>query len=353
MKNNNLLQLIKNCILFKDVPDSEMVSLDDNNFILLNYKPGDTVIRKGDSSNELFLIVTGTLQITNNIANGKDVEIITRKGGDIIGEVGLIEDKPRSTNVICQTEADLIKIEKENFFKILNMHSSIKLNIIKVINTRFRESIFKTSSEIYKYQVMLDLNQKIVTQKKELERLNKELQKKNEELYKMAMTDQLTKINNRNFMMEILKKTFSNSKRYKMLFTCILVDIDHFKAFNDNHGHLAGDFVLIKTAQLLNTLIRKGDYLARFGGEEFLIILPNTNINDAKVVADKINKKIAQTVYKFENKTDLNVTVSMGLTDNNSNNYKDEYQMLKDADMALYEAKNNGRNQFILFSNIC
>ena len=353
MKKNQLFQILSNNILFKDVPDAEMNCLDDNNFILLHYNPGDIVIKKDDPSNEIFLIVSGVLQITNNLANGQNVEIVTRKHGDIIGEVGLIEDKPRSTNVICQTEVDLIRIEKENFFSIINMLSSIKFNIIRVLNTRFRESIFKTSSEINKNQRMLDLNKKIVSQKIELERLNKELRQKNEELYLMAMTDELTKINNRTFMMEILKKTFSNSIRYQMVFSCILVDIDHFKAFNDNHGHLVGDFVLIKTAQLLKTLIRKGDYVARFGGEEFLIILPNTHINDAKIVADKINKTIAQTEYIFENKTNLNITVSMGLTDNQSNNYNDEYQMLKDADLALYEAKRKGRNQSILFSSNC
>ena len=134
-----------------------------------------------------------------------------------------------------------------------------------------------------------------------------------------------------------------------MIFSCILVDIDYFKKFNDIHGHLAGDFVLKKTAQLLKDLLRKGDYVARYGGEEFLIILPNTQIENAIIVAEKIRQTVEKAVYTYNNTTELKVTISLGLTNNLLNSPENEYQMIKNADIALYEAKKNGRNRVVAF----
>jgi len=353
MNNSILFQHVQNSKLFNKISKEDINKLDDNFFVKKIYKTGDFVIKENDISSEVFIIISGTVNITKSTHEGKVVQITTRENGDVIGELGLIEQKLRSSNVICQTEVELLKIKKDNFFSILSLIPQVKINIIQIIASRFRESISQTGSEISKYQTMLELNQTIIAQKKELEKLNNELEQKNAELYKMAMTDQLTKINNRTFMMECFAKIFSNCHRHKTVFSCIIIDIDHFKAFNDNHGHLVGDFVLIKTAQLLKELIRKGDYLARYGGEEFLVILPYTSSENARIVAEKIRTTIAQTVYTYKKKTDLKVTVSLGVSDNLVKKPIDEYKMIKNADLALYKAKEKGRNQTILYSEIC
>jgi len=351
MNDKDLIQQLLQNELFVGISNDEMTHLDQHYFTKLHYQPGDLVIRENDISNELFLILKGTVQITRNTVAGKISILITRKEREVIGELGLIENKPRSSSVVCQTHVVLLKIEKDHLFEMLSLMPTLKNNINSIIASRFRQTIYQTSSEILKYQIMLELNQTIVAQKKELERLNATLEEKNKELYLMAMTDQLTQINNRCFIMEIITKSFCNCIRYKMVFSCILIDIDHFKKFNDIHGHLAGDFVLKKTAQLLKNLLRNGDYVARFGGEEFLIILPNTPIENASIVAEKIRSTVEKTVYTYNDEIELNVTISLGLTNNYLNSPKNEFQMIKNADIALYEAKKNGRNRAVIFSN--
>ncbi|KPA13063.1 diguanylate cyclase [Candidatus Magnetomorum sp. HK-1] len=350
MSDNSLIQQLLQNELFINISNDEKTHLNDNYFTKVHYKPGDIIIKENDISNELFLILKGIVQITRNTVAGKVSILITRKKGEVIGELGLIENKPRSSSVVSQTDVVLIKIEKDNLFEMLSLMPTLKTNINRIIASRFRQTIYQTSSEILKYQIMLELNQTIVAQKKELERLNGILERKNKELYQMAMTDQLTQINNRCFIMEVMAKTFSNNRRYQMIFSCILVDIDYFKKFNDIHGHLAGDFVLKKTAQLLKDLLRKGDYVARYGGEEFLIILPNTQIENAIIVAEKIRQTVEKAVYTYNNTTELKVTISLGLTNNLLNSPENEYQMIKNADIALYEAKKNGRNRVVAFS---
>jgi diguanylate cyclase (GGDEF)-like protein len=350
MIDNRLIQQLLNNELFQNVSMDQLSQLKNEYFTPKNYQPGDIVIKENDMSNELFLIVKGIVQITRNTVVGKVTILITRREGEMIGELGLIENKPRSSSVICQTDASIIKITKDHLFELLSLLPVLKTNINNIIASRFRQTIYQTSSQALKYQLMLELNQTIVAQKNELERLNSVLEEKNKALYQMAMTDPLTQINNRCFIMEVMTKSFSNCRRYNMDFSCILVDIDHFKKFNDIHGHLAGDFVLKKTAQLIKDLLRKGDYVARYGGEEFLIILPNTQLDKACIVAEKIRTTIENTVYTYNNKTELRVTISSGVTNNHLNCPDNEYQMIKNADIALYDAKEKGRNQAVIFS---
>jgi len=349
MIDNILMQQLLQNELLKGISDEEKNHLKDHYFTQRHYQPGDIIIKENDSSNELFMILKGIVQITRNTVTGKISVLITRKKGEVIGELGVIENKPRSSSVVSQTDVTLVKIDKEILFEMLCVMPTLKKNINHIIASRFRQTIYQTSSEIFKYQILLDLNQTIMAQKKELEQLNTELEKKNKELFQMAMTDQLTQINNRCFIMEVLTKTFSNSRRHQLDFSCILIDIDYFKKFNDIHGHLAGDFVLKNTALLINNLLRKGDYVARYGGEEFLVLLPNTQIENASIVAEKIRKTIEETVYNYNNDTRLQVTISSGLTSNHIGPPENEYQMIKHADLALYEAKRLGRNQAVIF----
>jgi len=351
MIDNNLIQQLLQNELFSGVPSEELKQIKLKGYFKhQNYQLGDIVIKENDTSNEVFLILKGVVQITRNTVAERVSILITRREGEVIGELGVIENKPRSSSAICQTDVSLIIIEKDHFFELISLIPALTPNINRIIASRFRQTIYQTSSQALKYQIMLELNQTIVAQKNELERLNKVLEEKNKELYQMAMTDQLTKINNRCFIMEVMTKTFSNCRRYQMEFSCILVDIDHFKKFNDIHGHLAGDYVLKNTAQLIKDLLRKGDFVARYGGEEFLILLPNTQIENASIVAEKIRATVADAVYTYNKDTELKVTISLGLTNNRFNSPENESQMINNADTALYEAKKKGRNQVVLYS---
>lgn len=161
------------------------------------------------------------------------------------------------------------------------------------------------------------------------------------ELMKLSITDSLTQIYNRLKFDEELKKWINYSKRYNTDLSLILFDFDNFKKINDNYGHLIGDKVLIEGAQLVKKILRKTDIFARWGGEEFVILLPNTSKEKGIEVATKL--KFTMSNYSFN--TVGQVTCSFGVT---SLSYKDDLNtMVNRVDRLLYVAKEAGKNTII------
>lgn len=157
------------------------------------------------------------------------------------------------------------------------------------------------------------------------------------EAQQLAITDQLTKLYNRRELDKNLELHTALCKRYKTPFSVIMIDIDKFKEVNDLYGHQVGDSVLQKMAELLKMRVRETDIVGRWGGEEFLILLPNTTLEQGLIIAESLRKCVA--AYKFE--TVGNKTISLGVSE-----YKDSVQeIIKRADDALYKAKEDGRNR--------
>ncbi|MEC8861027.1 MAG: diguanylate cyclase [Pseudomonadota bacterium] len=176
----------------------------------------------------------------------------------------------------------------------------------------------------------------IATRKKELEAAN-------DTLKRVSRTDKLTGVFNRGYWEECLEQEFLRCQRSQRPACLIMFDIDHFKAFNDTHGHQAGDEVLRVVGRLLKGFRRSTDTAGRYGGEEFGIILPETNIDQALIYAERLRKKLADTVIEWEEQS-LRVTVSLGISTLNPD--MSAYQeWIEKSDQALYLAKNAGRNQ--------
>lgn len=169
-----------------------------------------------------------------------------------------------------------------------------------------------------------------------------ELKRAKEKLLRMAVTDELTGLFNRRYFMSRLNQEFERVKRYESIFTFIMIDIDFFKKINDTHGHLAGDFVLRNVAEMMNKSRRLSDTVGRIGGEEFAILLPETEIGYGVEIAGRLRKKIEKSAIEFENKK-MNVTISAGISDSDSGDLTVD-AVLNRADVALYEAKDKGRN---------
>lgn len=156
-------------------------------------------------------------------------------------------------------------------------------------------------------------------------------------LYELAVRDEKTGLYNHRFFKNIFSIELEKAKRGKKL-SLIIIDIDFFKKINDTYGHLVGDKMIKALADLLKESFRKSDVIARFGGEEFFIMLPNTSINKAKIVAERIRKKVLKSKLKK-----YKITISLGVAE-----YKkaDNFQRIEErADKALYKAKKEGRNR--------
>ena len=158
-------------------------------------------------------------------------------------------------------------------------------------------------------------------------------------LESMVNYDSLTNIYNRIYFSECVHKELFRSERYNKAFSLIMLDIDFFKKINDEYGHDIGDKVLQELALLVTSNIRKSDIFARVGGEEFAIIAPETSIEEAVALAEKIRLEVENTTFA----TNLKFTISLGI--GAYQNKDDENSIYKRADNALYKAKTNGRNR--------
>jgi two-component system, cell cycle response regulator len=169
-----------------------------------------------------------------------------------------------------------------------------------------------------------------------------------EQLQKLAANDPLTNLYNRRFGMVRLTEEFSRSVRNNLPLGIIMFDIDHFKSVNDTYGHTVGDRVLVSVSKISQLAIREGDFLIRFGGEEFLVILPGASKDDTQFVAERLLHMIADSSIKHGDQQ-IQITISAGFTSYPENDSNNESSLVENADKAMYSAKESGRNKVVCF----
>jgi len=198
----------------------------------------------------------------------------------------------------------------------------------------------------YLTEVFNDMVARLRQGREELAAINETLREKNVELHEISITDSLTGLYNRKHLMETLDKEVSRSQRHNHTFSLLVIDIDHFKKYNDTYGHLAGDEVLSRLASVFKESIRSSDYAARYGGEEFIIMLPEVGPEQGVEGAERVRHKVAEERFDGEGES-IKVTISVGVASYPENG-EDAESVIRNADEALYEAKELGRNQVVL-----
>jgi len=236
----------------------------------------------------------------------------------------------------CYTYEELIyPTDTESFFilselkpdLIVPLQSKGELNGIIVLGDRINKEKFSESE--YEYILNIASLASIAIN--------------NARLYEMATTDMMTKLKIHHYFQTILAEEIGRSAKFDRPLSLIMIDIDHFKQFNDKYGHSAGDEVLKKVSAVFKSNIRLIDIAARYGGEEFAIILPRTDIHEALIVSERIRSTVEETTVIYGDKQ-LNVTVSVGLTQFDPQLDSDKKDLIDRADKALYISKKNGRN---------
>ncbi len=206
------------------------------------------------------------------------------------------------------------------------------------------------------YENAVERNKKLIRMQLELKQSNEKLQDEvhereriAEELSRLTIHDDLTGLYNRRHMNTILAQEYARCVRYETDMSVILLDLDHFKNVNDVHGHVFGDFVLKEFSHRMKQNSRESDYVFRFGGEEFLIILPSTDIENGVLVGEKI-RHISEASMFTDGLTSLKVTASLGVASYRFNEPNVQNDLLSMADKALYQAKEEGRNKVVAYS---
>lgn len=264
----------------------------------------------------------------------KDRVEIKEKVGSLNVVLGTIGDK--ISDIAASSKTSSLKMQDiQNNLKDVTLNRTgieqirtILLNVASALEIESREFGNEMNK---KQQTISELKERVSSLEKELEAAKLE-----------SKEDFLTKVATKRALMSELQKIEDAYKRYGIDYSLCFVDIDFFKKINDGYGHDAGDVILSAVAQLLKKHVRKIDFIGRYGGEEFIVLLPNTNLNDAVKFADKVRSVIEG--FKFIYKDDrIKVTISAGVATRSAN--INETLTLESADKMLYSSKQNGRNQ--------
>lgn len=276
--------------------------------------PGEVLIRQGEPGTAMHFVVEGELGVTLGEATADPIAVL--HAGETVGELSVITGEPASAFVVARKHTQLLSLEEEEFWQLIQTSHAFSVNLIVKLAERLRKNNATVSTNIEKRR-----------------------------LYeRAAMFDGLTGIHNRRWLDETLHRLVARHERDKAPLCVALIDIDHFKKFNDGHGHDGGDVVLSTVASTLAKNLRPTDLVARFGGEEFVILFPDTVTADAVLAGERVREVVAQTAAVMADGRELpRVTISMGISE--LRHGEQPAEVLKAADIAMYEAKHAGRNR--------
>jgi two-component system cell cycle response regulator len=179
----------------------------------------------------------------------------------------------------------------------------------------------------------------------ELRDKNRQLEEVLSKLEVLAITDPLTNLYNRRHFENLIENEFANTARYKSPATCIMIDVDYFKSVNDEYGHRTGDVILKEITNIIKSCLRKVDTVARWGGEEFVVLLPRTKKEDSYTAAERILNTISEYTFTGVNRR---ITVSIGIASIPDPSIDTAEKLVDASDVAMYEAKGSGRNRIVV-----
>ncbi len=278
---------------------------------------------------------------------------------DLLSSILFTEENPQEFYKRFRLEASrLLKLQPDQIEDILNnIHTlyaeageyfDLDLKNTKSVQDILQEANIRLSLINLDYDQM---NKQLVLTKVRLEKLMQELEEKNRILANLANIDGLTGVFNHRYFQNSLEQEIERATRTEASIALLLIDIDHFKKFNDTYGHQTGDSILVQFARLIEINLRKYDVLARYGGEEFVILLPDTDGETGMLVAEKLRKLIDEHIFTEEGE-EYHVTASFGLSARRptaEDNFS-KGDFISQADNALYAAKEAGRNQVVPYN---
>ena len=303
--DNDTLGQLRSLQLFQNVP-FELIEPYLRQSEEWRIRAGEILLAPDTRNTHIFGILNGCLAVHLNTIHS--APLATLEPGECIGEVSIIDGRHPSAYVVASEDSRLLAMTEHIFWSLVDKVPAVNHNLLRILCQRMRHD----------GTVIIDKEQH-------------------------ANIDALTGLSNRRGLEQSFTRERQRCISEGQPLCLIMVDIDYFKRFNDQYGHLAGDKALGAVAHLLREHMRTGDIVARFGGEEFSILLPETGLQKATSIAERVRQIISETAIDIAESNNVTVTISLGVTQMQAGEPLET--LMANADAALYEAKRQGRNR--------
>lgn len=283
---------------------------------ILELSDGECLLQAGQTNERMYLVLSGALSV--HLDSVDDAPIASLSQGETVGELSVMDHKPTSAHVVARAPTRVMAINEDTFWLLVGASHDFALRLLLKLAGRLRA------------------NNLVVTAQAHLR----------EQLERAALFDALTGIHNRRWFDDTLPRVIARHRYASTPMCVVVVDVDHFKKFNDVYGHAAGDKVLVSVAATLQQKLRPTDLLCRFGGEEFVVILPSTPLPGGHIAAERLRKHVEKLACVGPNEIALPpITISLGVAELGEGDTLES--LLGRADAALYQAKAEGRNRVV------
>lgn len=273
----------------------------------------DVLMRQGDENRNLYLVLSGELGVRLDSPDSDPIVLLGR--GETIGEMSLIDHKGASAWVIASADTRLLVIDEEIIWSLVRSSHAAACNLLQIITSRLRNANIVLSERI---------------------RLE-------HDFHHYGTVDALTGLHNRYWLNHTLPRLIRRHDRSGNPLSLIITDIDCFRDFNTHYGHLCGDHVIHTVARVFTEHLRPSEMAARYGGDEFVIILPGVTLEQARIAAERLRRMVVETVVHMPDGISVPTpTVSLGIAQYRQGDSADDF--IAAADAAMYRAKDLGRD---------
>ncbi|MEE8321026.1 MAG: GGDEF domain-containing protein [Gammaproteobacteria bacterium] len=276
-------------------------------------KKDETLIKVGDPNHHLYLILSGRFRV--HLASDTINPVAILETGQSIGEISIIDHQPASADVIAETDARILVLDEEILWSLVEQSHAIAYNLLVILAQRLRFG----NTVINKIKELLT------------------------EYERSATIDPLTNLFNRRWLDSMQERVLQRCATNNQPLSVLMIDIDHFKQFNDKHGHIAGDEALRIVSRTILQNLRPVDMVTRYGGEELFALLPGLDLAATRTVAERLRETVKKAEIRLNNNSLLStLTISIGIAQMQDKDKPED--LINAADNALYRAKHSGRN---------